>query len=240
MSISSHGGFASTLIFAALWGLAGGFSHCIGMCGIFVISVNGATGASTRNQALRHGAFQLGRMFALCLLGAIAGAVGSLTAFATRAEFAQGVLSAFCGAVLILLAIGYAGIAPKLRLPEPDIMGAGGGAGRKLFLNVLRRRDWLQPPLVGVMVGFLPCGLTYSILFWAAASQSAVRGALTLLIFGLGTIPGLFALSMFGHRFSELLGSVRTRLSMTWIGAAVMMIMGAMLIWRSWPNLQAH
>ena len=44
---------------------------------------------------------------------------------------------------------------------------------------------------LGFLWGWLPCGLVYSTLSWAATSGSAENGALIMLGFGLGTLPAM-------------------------------------------------
>ena len=52
--------------------------------------------------------------------------------------------------------------------------------------------------LIGILNGFLPCGLVYVALAGAIASGNAVSGAAVMILFGLGTVPAMFAASVFG------------------------------------------
>ncbi|HEX5322420.1 MAG TPA: sulfite exporter TauE/SafE family protein, partial [Capsulimonadaceae bacterium] len=148
-----------------LWGLAGGFSHCIGMCGIFVLSCSaGPPGPDGKPRPAphmleRHLAFHVGRLATLGALGALAGAIGSLAGFARHFARTQGIVSIAAGIVMALLALGYVGLIPKLKIPEIDVMGAGGGWGRRLFVRALQSRSFARPLLLGALVGFLPCML---------------------------------------------------------------------------------
>jgi uncharacterized protein len=233
----AQAGLWAAITMAALWGLAGGFSHCIGMCGIFVLSCGPIDEPNTVTRLWRHTLFQLGRMIVLVALGVAAGEIGSLVGLAAKIARAQGILAVGCGVLLALLAMGYVGIMPRFRIPEPDVMSARGGAGRKLFAAALRDKHLYRPLLLGSLVGLLPCGLTYSILIPAATTLSPARGALVLLSFGLGTIPGLLTLGMAGGLLGARLHSTRFREFMTRSGAVVMLAMGIALIWRGWPNL---
>ena len=49
---------------------------------------------------------------------------------------------------------------------------------------------------LGILWGWLPCGLIYSTLTWALASANALHGALIMLAFGLGTLPALITMSL--------------------------------------------
>ena len=224
-------------LLALAWGLAGGFSHCIGMCGVFVVSYAGMPDKGDRRRFLhpeRHLLFHGGRLLALGALGLLGGALGGLS---HRWAAAQGAVSVGVGLLMLGLALGMAGVLPWLRLPEPDVLGAGNGRGRRLFLRALQSRSVLKPLLVGVFVGFLPCGLTYNALS-ATLILGAARGALLMLCFGIGTVPGLLTLGVFGNALGGgLLTNQRFRTAMTRVAAVLMAVMGAAFIGRGLPNL---
>ena len=226
------------MLAAALWGLAGGVSHCIGMCGLFVLSVAKLDEPTLARRLWKQTLFHSGRLASLALLGAASGAVGSLVEFAARFARLQGALGIAFGVVLALLALGYLGVVPWLKLPEPDLFGAGGGRGRKIMARVMRgNHEWHQPLALGAFVGLLPCGLTYSILIGAASTAHWWAGAGVMIVFGLGTIPGLLSLGMAGHLLKGVLQNARFRVAMTRAGALILFGAGALLIWRGWPNV---
>ncbi len=230
MTFSSDTLLHSAYALALLLGLASGFSHCIGMCGIFVVSYSG--GQAGRG-AVRHGLFHGGRLLALAGLGAAGGAIGSL---GHRWAAAQGGVSLAVGVVMLGLALGLAGIVPKFRLPEPDVLGAGGGTLRRVYLGVLQSKHALKPLGVGVFVGVLPCGLTYNALM-ATFTLRPLSGALLMLCFGLGTVPGLLTLGVFGNAlFGGLLTRLPFRVAMTRVSALFMAILGASFVWRGWSG----
>ena len=219
------------------WGLAGGFTHCIGMCGVFVASYSGLAAQGSTRRFLhpeRHVLFHGGRMLSLVALGTIGGLVADIT---HRWSFAQGAISLGAGVLLIGLALGFAGIIPWLRIPEPDILGAGGGFGRKLFVRVLKSQNVWKPLMIGVFVGLLPCGLTYQALLLGALSRGPAQGALTMALFCLGTIPGLLTLGLFGGAvFGGLLTRPGFRLGMARISALLMAAMGVAFLLRGWSQ----
>ena len=223
MSVDS----AYTLAF--LLGLASGFSHCIGMCGIFVVSYAGGQGRGAGRHVLFHG----GRLAALMLLGLAGGAIGALGH--TWAS-AQSAVSLVVGIVMVGLALGLAGVIPQFRLPEPDVLGAGGGVLRRAYLRALRSKHALKPLLIGVFVGFLPCGLTYNALM-ATFTLRPLSGAGLMLAFGLGTVPGLLAFAVFGQSlFGGLLTRLPFRLAMTRVSALFLAALGAAFLWRGWSG----
>ena len=210
-------------------GLASGFSHCIGMCGIFVVSYAGGSQKGAGRHLLFHG----GRLAALALLGLVGGAIGAL---GHRWASAQSVVSLAVGLAMLGLALGLAGIFPKFRLPEPDVLGAGGGRLRRVYLKVLQSKHALKPLAVGVFVGFLPCGLTYNALM-ATFTLRPLSGALLMLCFGLGTVPGLLALALFGNAlFGGLLTKLPFRIAMTRVSALFMAALGLAFLWRGWTG----
>ena len=217
---------------AFLLGLASGFSHCIGMCGIFVVSY---AGGQTGRGAGRHVLFHGGRLTALMLLGLVGGAIGAL---GHRWASAQSVVSFVVGVVMVGLALGLAGAIPKFRLPEPDVLGAGGGKLRRVYLKALRSKHALKPLMVGIFVGFLPCGLTYNALLPTFTQPSPLFGALLMLCFGLGTVPGLLALAVFGQSlFGGLLTRLPFRVAMTRVSALFLAALGVAFLWRGWIGI---
>lgn len=226
----------SVYFLALATGLASGFSHCIGMCGIFVVSYAGMPdkgGAARLLHPARHALFHGGRLAALASLGLAGGAVGAL---GHRWASAQGAVSLTVGVVMLGLALGLAGFVPGFRLPEPDVLGAGGGRGRRVYLRVLQSRSALKPLGVGVFVGLLPCGLTYNALL-ATFALRPLPGALYMLCFGLGTVPGLLALALFGRvLFGGLLMKMPFRVAMTRVSALFLAALGLAFLWRGWTS----
>ncbi len=226
----------SVYLLALMLGLASGFSHCIGMCGIFVVSYAGMPdkGEPRLLHPARHALFHGGRLAALISLGLAGGMVGAL---GHRWASAQGAVSLAVGVVMLGLALGLAGLVPRFRLPEPDVLGAGGGRLRRVYLRVLQSRSALKPLGIGVFVGLLPCGLTYNALM-ATFTLRPLSGALLMLCFGLGTVPGLLTLALFGNvLFGGLLMKMPFRLAMTRVSALFLAALGLAFLWRGWTSL---
>jgi sulfite exporter TauE/SafE len=159
----------------------------------------------------------------------LAGALGSLTHIWLSV---QAWASVVIGLLTIGLALGFAGIVPGFRIPEPDVFAAGGGRLRRAFVHVLRSRHRLKPLAVGLFVGFLPCGLTY---YWLIPSLAAgpLCGALLMATFCLGTMPGLLALGLAGGTLAGRLATATIfRKRMTLVAAAMMAILGISFAWR--------
>ena len=193
-----------TLISALLVGFFGGV-HCVGMCGGIVGALALGLPEPLRARATATWpfliAYNLGRIGSYTLAGALVGGLGAALAELAFLNQAQRVLQVI--AALFMLALGlylggwWHGLVRIERLGavvwrriEP--------LGRR-FLPV--RTPW-QALLVGVLWGWLPCGLVYSVLIWALVVGSAERGALLLLSFGLGTLPTLLLMGVLAAQLS--------------------------------------
>jgi hypothetical protein len=85
-----------------------------------------------------------------------------------------------------------------------------GGAGlwKKILPFALKagnRQDWIGRLLLGFCWGFLPCGLVYTVLMTAASTANPVSGALTMLTFGVGTLPSMLGLTVAAPALSSFL-----------------------------------
>jgi hypothetical protein len=207
-----------------LAGLLGG-AHCVGMCGGLVGAFSGGLPGEGgvpggRGQALaQHLAFNGGRIASYVIAGTLAGAVGMAGAAAVTQLPLRLVLLAVANLLLFGMALYLMGL-PQLLLP---LERAGGLLWRRL--QPLSRR-WLpirhnrQALALGLLWGWLPCGLVYSALAMALATGSARGGALAMLAFGLGTLPNLLLAGMAAARLRALVGRRAVRV------AAGLLVMG--------------
>ncbi len=186
-----------SLFFAAwLVGLTGGV-HCFGMCGGIVGAVTlglpAMPGSMLQGRLAYLLAYNGGRIASYVSAGMLAGGVGAWAAHLMAVHRAQLALQVLAGLFMVLLGLYIGGWWRVLgRLEE-----AGGRLWRRI--EPLGRR-WLpvrtpaQAFGVGLIWGWLPCGLVYSVLVWAIGSGGAVQGGVLLLSFGLGTLPVLLAM----------------------------------------------
>jgi sulfite exporter TauE/SafE len=192
----------SPSLFAAafLMGLLGS-THCAFMCGGVVAmgcsAVPPLRRPSPRAQLRYHLGYNLGRITSYATAGAIAGAMGMALASIGAVERAQLALRCVAGAIMLAVGLYIAGVGPALRWVERA------GAPLWRLVSPLARR--LVPVrsvggalALGLVWGWLPCGLVYGALAAAVATGSAVDGALTMLAFGLGTLPMLLMMSTAG------------------------------------------
>ena len=193
---------------AFLIGLTGGV-HCFGMCGGIVgaltLGLPPAPGHSLRTRLPFLLAYNLGRIISYVVAGALAGGVGAWAAQLISVHRAQLGLQIMAGLFMILLGLYLAGWPGLLSWLER----AGGVFWRRI--EPLGRRFFpVQTPFqawgIGLVWGWLPCGLVYSVLVWAVGAGGALQGGLLLLSFGLGTLPTLLAM---GTVAATLAGFVR-------------------------------
>jgi sulfite exporter TauE/SafE len=186
-----------TFLAGILAGLAASL-HCVGMCGGIVgaLSVQGGGGAPWR----LHLAYNFGRIVSYALAGALVGAVGGLgLAFGPLAS-TQLAFYVLANMMLVALGIYLMGFTRILGFAERF----GQGLWRRLqplTARFLPARTIGQAFPLGMLWGWLPCGLVYSVLTTALVSGSAVRGAMAMLVFGLGTLPNLLLAGLLLTRF---------------------------------------
>ncbi len=191
-----------SLTAALLAGLLGG-GHCVGMCGGIVGAVT-MTLPGSKPKLPFVLAYNLGRIGSYGVAGGIAGAVGASSFFLDHVLPVEKVLYALASLMLVLLGFYLAGIWCVLTRLE----ALGGRLWQHLqpySKRLLPVRTLPQSLMLGVLWGWLPCGLVYSVLVAAVATGSPVQGGLLMLAFGLGTLPTLLAMGMAAVRLKKLL-----------------------------------
>ncbi len=190
-----------TLTAAFMIGLLGS-THCIGMCGGIVGALTMGL-PQTRRQSLLNLlpyliTYNIGRLFSYSLAGLLVGLLsGSVSDFFQIGKFPVGGIVG--GLFMVALGIYIAGwlqtMAPLERL---------GGHFWRMIEPVGRRFMPVKSPFqalgLGLIWGWLPCGLVYSTLALAATSGDAVQSALLMMAFGAGTLPMLLAMGGFAEK----------------------------------------
>lgn len=168
-----------------LVGLLGG-THCVGMCGgiVSAMSMGGQAGWGL------HLAYNAGRILSYAVAGAVAGALGAASLGLEGQVPVRMVLYFIANLMLLALGLYLIGLSGALAFTER----AGQALWRRvqpLTRRFLPVRGVAQAFPLGVLWGWLPCGLVYSALASALTAGSAGRGAAMMLAFGLGTLPNL-------------------------------------------------
>lgn len=184
-----------------------GSGHCIGMCGGISTMLTSAIGGK-KAQPILVLSYNLGRILSYSLIGAIVGFTGSIAAKniglpLSGLRLISGVFLVFLGLYLgqWLMWIGKLEYAGKLLWRYLSPLS-------KHFIPVDRPKKALA---LGILWGWLPCGLVYSTLTWALASNSAISGAAIMFCFGLGTLPALLTVSFGTFSIKNLVTNVTFR-----------------------------
>ena len=188
------------LLSALVLGLLGG-GHCLGMCGGLMGALTMAIPPEQRGKRLRLLiAYNLGRISSYTLAGLLIGLAG----WAVASSPAAMVLRVVAALLLISMGLYLAGWWSGLTRVE--------AIGKGLWRHIQPVASRLMPVtnlpralLLGALWGWLPCGLVYSTLLWAASQGDALDSALLMLAFGVGTLPVLIATGLAAERLMALL-----------------------------------
>lgn len=193
---------------AFLVGLLGGV-HCAGMCGGIVGAISMTLPQNRSRWPVLLG-YNLGRISSYTLAGALMGGVGALAAHWSGMREAQLILQVIAGLFMVLLGLylgqWWAGLA-VLERGGKHVWRHIEPLGRR-FMPVSRASDAFA---AGLVWGWLPCGLVYSVLVWSLSSGSALQGGLLMLGFGLGTLPNLLLIGLLAARLTHWLQRRSTR-----------------------------
>lgn len=196
--------------------------HCLAMCGPFPAALRTAArgaGHALGLQALYH----LGKTTTYLFLGVLAASAGlRLDRFQRPFAFAAG---------LILIGVGLTALIPPAasRLarwirPIP-LCGA--------ISSLMRDGKPASALTVGVFNGFLPCGLVYGMLAYVATLGSVPRAALSMIAFGLGTVPALALLGLSAHLLRRSAGGRLAPTPLARLSGLATLLLGCLAVWRA-------
>lgn len=171
-----------------------GTGHCIAMCGPLVFAFPGRSG-----KLMPHVLYHLGRLATYSMMGGLLGGLGAcLTGLAVSdkpvylswTSVAQILFSLIAAVFLVVFGLARLGI-----LRDPALMSMAVPAkipGFRWVMNAVVQRERLPGFfLLGLILGFLPCGLSYAAFARALPAGSTLSGVAMLASFGFGTVPGL-------------------------------------------------
>ena len=189
--------------------------HCVAMCGGINLSqcIPRGEDRGPGAQESKNGRFStiapavlynLGRVVSYTVIGFILGAVGLLFGGGSGAGvpvLAQGILKLLAGVFMVVMGINMLGLFPWLRRLQPRVPKF---IARKVNMEKARNKS---PLIVGLLNGFMPCGPLQSMQIVALASGNPFAGALSMLLFSLGTVPLMLGLgslvSALGKKFAN-------------------------------------
>jgi len=198
--------FLPVLAAALITGVLGS-AHCFGMCGGIsgLFAVN-ASVTSLRAQLPKAILYNLGRILSYAILGSLVALLGKTTVelipkLAAPVRLASGILIILVG---LQLAFDWRILAPLEK------------TGAKLWKRIAPAAKGLVPVEtltqalgLGIVWGWLPCGLVYSVLLLAATTTDMLGGALVMVAFGLGTMPAMLATGMSASKLAQFMSGKR-------------------------------
>ncbi|WP_312939363.1 sulfite exporter TauE/SafE family protein [Oscillibacter sp.] len=199
--------------------------HCVAMCGGINLSQcipqSEAPQCEGRFPSLRPAfLYNLGRVLSYTAVGFVVGALGSVVTFSPAA---QGVLKLIAGGFMVLMGFNMLGIFPALRSLTPRMPKR---IARRIDSEKARRKS---PLAVGLLNGLMPCGPLQAMQIYALSTGNAFAGALSMLLFSLGTVPLMFGLGA----LSSALGRRFTKRVMT-VGAVLVAVLGLSMFSQGW------
>lgn len=193
-----------------LIGLLGG-THCMAMCGGIVGALTVGTPSGRPRWPLPL-AYNLGRIAGYALAGAVLGAIGSAGLLLNDVMPVQMTLYVLANLMLAALGLYLIGVPQGLTFLERG--------GQKIWARIQPLTRRLLPATtvsralpLGMLWGFLPCGMVYSVLSMTLLTGSALRGAALMLVFGAGTLPNLLLAGFLLKRFRDIVQGRVVRLA---------------------------
>lgn len=184
-----------------------GSAHCFGMCaglsGLFAVN---ASVVSLRSQLPTAIVYNAGRILSYAFLGILVATVGqsvvrAIPDIAAPVRLAGGLLIVIVG---LQVAFGWRFLAPLEQ------------AGATIWKRIAPAAKGLLPVTtlpkalgLGLLWGWLPCGLVYSVLLLAATTANALNGGLVMIAFGIGTMPAMIMTGISASRLSQFLSRKR-------------------------------
>lgn len=198
--------------------------HCVAMCGGINLSQcipRAGRYAGSRMDALRPGfLYNFGRIASYTAIGGMVGALGSVVSLSGGLRGAVQLLAGIC---MVIMGINMLGLFPWLRRLTPRLPGI---FARKIDAEKGRSKS---PLFVGLLNGLMPCGPLQAMQLYALSTGDPIKGALSMLLFSLGTVPLMFGLGALG----SLLSRKFTNKVMT-AGAVLVAVLGLSMFSQGW------
>lgn len=209
---SMQNGLAISLF---LGGLAGGFTHCSGMCGPFVLAQSGGQMPERKITRLSDAAllpYHLGRMTTYVFMAVLFHSVLNLALLFSsyRAVLSAPIL--MLAGVLFLISVF-----PTLSRVFPWVgnirLGLPFWVIGKYSAAFMANPGVFERYLLGIMLGFMPCGMVVAALMAASTAPTLLQAALAMGAFALGTMPALVLIALGGRslqsRFPKAAGMIK-------------------------------
>lgn len=188
-----------TYPFIFLIGVIASLSTCMAVVGGLVLSISSAYVKADKNGSIPLVKFHIARLISFFILGGVIGILGSAFTLTTTTTVILNLVLFF---VMGVLGLGLLDIFPALRkfqLRMPKALGS--------TIANTELKSYLTPVFLGILTFFLPCGFTQSMQLYSLTTGNFLNGALTMLVFALGTLPVLALISFASVKYAKGLQS---------------------------------
>lgn len=170
--------------------------HCVSMCGGINLSqcLNSDVTSNKGKLSTTKPAFlyNLGRVISYTIFGGIVGGIGSVISFT---GWMQGLIQLIAGIFMIIMGLNMLNIFPWLRKLNPRMP--------KFFVKKFKSKNNNSPFFVGLLNGLMPCGPLQAMQIYALSTGSVTKGAISMFLFSLGTVPLMFGIGVLSSYMSK-------------------------------------
>lgn len=194
--------------------------HCVAMCGGINLTqtLSAKSSPDTRKTAAASLTpsllYNAGRVASYTIIGAIVGAAGSVISLS--AAF-KGAIQLIAGVFMVLMGLSMLNIIPSLSKLIPRLPSSLAG-------RIVEKSAGKGPFIVGLLNGLMPCGPLQAMQLYALSTGSPVAGALSMLVFSLGTVPLMFGLGVLGSLLSR-----KSARGLIAAGAVLVVLLGVLM-----------
>jgi len=194
--------------------------HCVAMCGGICLSQcapqKQAGGKESKFMAMRPSLlYNLGRVISYTVIGGIVGAIGGVISFSGTMK---GIVQILAGVFMVIMGLNMLNVFPWLRKFNPRMP--------KVFAKKINEQKQSNSPFyIGMLNGLMPCGPLQAMQLYALSTGSPIKGAISMLLFSMGTVPLMFA---FGALSSFL--NKKYTAKMLKVSAVLVLILGVFML----------
>lgn len=170
--------------------------HCVSMCGGINLSQclnNNVTNDKGKLSTVKPAfLYNSGRVISYTIFGGIVGGIGSVISFT---GWMQGLIQLIAGIFMVIMGLNMLNIFPWLRKLNPKMP--------KFFANKFKSKNNNSPFFVGLLNGLMPCGPLQAMQIYALSTGSVTKGAISMFLFSLGTVPLMFGIGALSSYMSK-------------------------------------
>jgi uncharacterized protein len=192
--------------------------HCIGMCGPLMLALP-VRHLDKWKQVLTIFLYNTGRIITYSLIGALLGLAGRRIYLAGFQRW----FSIVMGIVMLVLAVHYF---YKQAAAQPRWMQSIHVRIQQLMFHFIKSNNITGYFLLGMANGLLPCGMVYLAIAGAVTANTVLNSVLFMFLFGVGTLPAMLALGIFGLRITmPVRQQMKTAMPYVVVAMAVILIL---------------